>query len=111
MDKTIDLLKQAQANIKVMLEDFTAIAAKSKEIVTLLSKHVGKDQQTISDLTSLSEREREIFVLVGQEMSRQEIAGKLGISVKTVDATKSKILKKLHIDNFYELKKRAEAEK
>lgn len=97
--------------MKVMLDDFTAIAVKSQEIATLLSKHVGEDQRTISNLTELTNREREIFVLIGKELSRHEIAEKLGISPKTVDNIKTKIVRKLNLENFFELKQRAIAEK
>ncbi len=50
-----------------------------------------------SDLGLLTDRELEVFELIGQAKSNKEIASQLSISVKTVDAHKAKIREKLKL--------------
>jgi DNA-binding NarL/FixJ family response regulator len=45
----------------------------------------------------LSDREREILVLLAEGVSLKEIAGKLNLSVKTVDAHKYNLMRKLDV--------------
>jgi len=52
---------------------------------------------------SLSTREIEVLSLVTQGFTNQEVADKLFISVRTVEAHKANIMKKLKIDNIAEL--------
>ncbi len=51
----------------------------------------------------LSDREREMLIYMGQSMSDQEIANKLGLSRKTVETHRSVILRKLGIPNTSKL--------
>lgn len=50
-------------------------------------------------LSSLTEREREILVLVAQGFSNKQIGERLFISTKTVDTHRTKIMSKLDIHN------------
>lgn len=50
-----------------------------------------------SPLRALSDRELQVFELVGRALSNQAIADKLGISVRTVDAHKTRIKEKLDL--------------
>lgn len=50
--------------------------------------------QISEDLSSLSRRENEVFCLVAQGHTNQEISDLLGISIKTVKAHRSKVMKK-----------------
>jgi len=54
-------------------------------------------------LISLSTREKEVLELITQGYTNQEVADKLFISVRTVEAHKANIMKKLKIDNIAEL--------
>lgn len=54
-------------------------------------------------LGSLSERERHVLGLIGQGMTAQQISRKLGRSVKTIDAHRRSIGKKLRVRNRVEL--------
>jgi two-component system, NarL family, response regulator NreC len=45
----------------------------------------------------LSDREREILVLLAEGVSLKEIAGQLNLSVKTVDAHKYNLMRKLDV--------------
>lgn len=55
----------------------------------------------------LSEREFEVFEMIGQGMHTRDIAGKLRLSVKTVDAHRENIKGKLKLRNATELLKTA----
>ena len=57
---------------------------------------------------SLSNREREVFDLIGRGHGCKEIAGRLGISVKTVETHQQRIKDKLGLENCAELRRLAE---
>ncbi len=59
--------------------------------------------RSASSSTGLTAREREIIVYCCRGLSTKEIAGVLNISVRTVDAHKSNIFRKLKINNIAEL--------
>lgn len=52
---------------------------------------------------SLSKREKEILPLIALGYNNKEIAGRLFISVKTVEAHKANIRKKLQVDSYSDL--------
>jgi DNA-binding NarL/FixJ family response regulator len=60
-----------------------------------------------SPVECLSNRELEVFELIGRGLSTGEIAGKLHLSVKTIETHRAKIKKKLNIDSGGELTRRA----
>jgi two-component system, NarL family, response regulator NreC len=51
----------------------------------------------------LTEREREVLILIAQGLSNQEIAGKLVISIKTVNRHRENIMAKLNLHTRVEL--------
>lgn len=51
----------------------------------------------------LTDREREVFALVGRGMTTREIAQKLGRSVKTIETYQSRIKEKLGLANAHEM--------
>jgi DNA-binding NarL/FixJ family response regulator len=53
--------------------------------------------------SKLTEREKEVFMLMSQGRSRSTIAGSLSISPKTVDRHKSNLLKKLDVSKEAEI--------
>jgi PAS domain S-box-containing protein len=55
------------------------------------------DQQSVRLVFSLTERERQVLVLIAQGKSTKETASQLGISYKTADSHRSRILEKLGI--------------
>lgn len=72
----------------------------SSAIATRLLKHaVGQDQQDIgySPLDVLSDRELEVFRLIGQGLKTREIAGQMHLSVNTVETYRDRIREKLHL--------------
>lgn len=56
-----------------------------------------------SPIASLSDRELEVFELTGKGNSTREIAGKLHLSVKTVESYRARIKTKLNLENATEL--------
>ena len=67
----------------------------------------GAPESLDSPAECLSNRELEVFELIGRGLSTGEIAGKLHLSVKTIETHRAKIKKKLNIDSGGELTRRA----
>lgn len=55
------------------------------------------DGEAPAGLTVLTDREREVLQLVAEGLSSKEIAGQLGVSLKTVDSHRSNLMEKLDI--------------
>jgi PAS domain S-box-containing protein len=55
------------------------------------------DEESVRLVFSLTEREREVLVLIAQGLSTKKAAAQLGISYKTADSHRSRILEKLGI--------------
>jgi len=58
---------------------------------------------TKGDVPGLTEREQEILGLIWEGFKNREIAEQLKISVKTVEAHRSAIMKKLRVSNAAQL--------
>lgn len=69
-----------------------------EEMKTILSEQALVENEKLG-LNSLSEREIEIIQLIKSGLSSKEIAGKLDISLKTVEVHRHNILKKLNLKN------------
>jgi len=55
----------------------------------------------------LSEREQEVFPMIGQGLASQEIADHMSLLVKTVESYRRRIKEKLHLSNTPKLIQRA----
>jgi two-component system invasion response regulator UvrY len=55
----------------------------------------------------MSQREREIFVMLAEGRSIKRAAFDLGLSPKTVETCKCRLMRKLNIDNLVDLAKMA----
>lgn len=74
----------------------------------MLHRVVGGSRATEGfPIDSLSDREFEVFGLIGDGLQTREIAGQLGLSVKTIESHRENIKRKLSIDNATELLQRA----
>jgi len=62
---------------------------------------------TETPLENLSDRELQVFGMIGQGMPTRDIAGSLNVSVKTVQAYCARIKQKLHIESATELLREA----
>jgi DNA-binding NarL/FixJ family response regulator len=56
---------------------------------------------------TLSNRELEVFEMIGNAMTTQQIARKLNLSPKTIEDHREKIKSKLNLSNAAELNRRA----
>jgi DNA-binding NarL/FixJ family response regulator len=75
---------------------------------TILNKFQNKpDPVSASPLTRLTDRELEIFRLIGRGLSSKEIAVQLAISIKTVGTYRERIKEKLDLKNSGELVRHA----
>ena len=66
-----------------------------------------EDRVPQDPVKSLSDRELEVFTLIGRGIGRQEMASLLNVSIKTVGSYREKIKEKLGIKTSPELVKRA----
>ncbi len=66
----------------------------SEEIIPIIYGQIQKDKKLNESLTQLSEREKEILILIAKELSSEQIAEKLFISIKTVGNHRQNILAK-----------------
>ena len=74
----------------------------------LLSRVVGgRKPIEQSSLESLSDRELEVFKLLGEGLTTEKMAGAMRVSPKTVETYRSRIKEKLGLNNFTELVQRA----
>jgi len=67
----------------------------------------GEDTGGESPTGRLTDRELEVFRMIGTGLSTSEIAGKLHLSVKTIESYRERIKDKLGLDGAAELLKRA----
>ena len=65
----------------------------SGEVAELLASHIEHDSVD-EPHKQLSDREFEVFIMIGEGMSLTDIAGKLNISVKTVSTYRTRIIEK-----------------
>lgn len=76
----------------------------------LLHRIVGQNRAIESaGLSQLSDRELEVFELMGDGITTRQIAAHLGVSVSTVETHRARIKEKLHLKNAAELMRAAVA--
>lgn len=94
-DKLIDAIRA------VMRGD---IYVSEKMAARMLGKFVnGKREAGSSPLERLSDRELEVFELIGRGFSTREVAERLCVSIKTIESHREHIKEKLHLKNANEL--------
>jgi DNA-binding NarL/FixJ family response regulator len=69
------------------------------EVKNILAQKELEEEPAQADMNVLSKREIEIIQLIKEGLSSKEIAGKLDISLKTVEVHRYNILKKLKLKN------------
>ncbi|MGK2932355.1 MAG: response regulator [Solirubrobacterales bacterium] len=76
----------------------------------VLDAFTGNDEQTLADaeLDQLTPREQEVLRLIARGYLYKEIARRLGISIKTVEAHASSVLRKLQLSTRHELSRWAQ---
>ena len=90
------------AAIRHVLAGGTYVSAETaSRIVDLFTGH--KDRETSAPIARLSDREFDVFQLIGRGLSTQEIADRLHLSVKTVETHRMHIKTKVRIGTTAEL--------
>lgn len=70
----------------------------SPQITKLLYREMNDNNQELPHLT-LSDREYEVFLSIGEGKANNQIANQLSLSAKTISTYRSRILTKLNMDN------------
>jgi DNA-binding NarL/FixJ family response regulator len=75
----------------------------------LLNRVVGSNEQAVARLPveNLSDREIEVFRLIGQGLGTQQIAARMHLSAKTIETYRARIKEKLNIASATDLVRRA----
>ncbi len=94
-ENVVDALRQVLRG-EVYLSD-----KMSKRILNIFAN--GRKEKTGSSVESLSDRELEVFQLIGQGHQPREIAKKLHLSVKTIESYREHIKVKLNLESAAEL--------
>ncbi len=66
----------------------------SEEIIPIIFTQIHKEKQQLQKLSLLSDREKEVLVMIAKEFSSEEIAEKLFLSVKTIGYHRQNLLQK-----------------
>ena len=92
--------------IRVIVEDKIYISPSVANIVTedYLKQSPESDRSTRSLLTS---RELEVLQLLVEGMSTKQIASSLRLSIKTIESHRSRVMKKVNVNNIADLTKYA----
>jgi DNA-binding NarL/FixJ family response regulator len=73
-----------------------------------LMEQISDGKPLLSDpLQSLSNREMEVFAMIGQGLTTQQIASELQVSPKTIETHRERIKQKLDLKNSTQLNYRA----
>lgn len=91
--------------IRQVLDGKTYISAELSQ--RLLAQQVGSPASQGDPITTLSDRELEVFCLIGEGLTTGMIAQRLHLSVHTIDTYREKLKSKLHLENAAELSRRA----
>jgi DNA-binding NarL/FixJ family response regulator len=76
----------------------------SAGLQAMLAKNfVSGSKSVASPVATLSDRELEVFRLIGQGLPTRQIALSIGLSIKTVHTYQARMREKLHVANFSEL--------
>lgn len=90
-----------KAEVKTCLQVVSSggIYFSPKAMETLMSGSEEIDISGLKKSQNLSEREREILVLIAEGLSTREVADKLYIAIRTVETHRKSILEKLEVKN------------
>lgn len=77
--------------------DFTGFIGTATDATARRQNYFTPDEESVRMVFSLTERERQVLVLIADGRSTKEAAAHLGISYKTADSHRSRILEKLGV--------------
>jgi len=91
--------------IRQVLKGTIYLSSDMQERILLQYAEQGNGKKTL--LETLSDRELEVFQLIGEGLETRSIAGRLGLSIKTIETYKSHIKTKLNLQSATEMIQRA----
>ncbi len=104
--------QEAETNVSTAIE--TVMKGKiylseneKNRLEELPKNHDEKTKEPFDLISSLSDRQLQIFTLIGKGLGTVEIANKLNLSIKTIDTHKENIKLKLHCNSSAELRQMA----
>jgi len=107
LEKNASVTKITVAIEEVILTGLSFSEALGKKVVRLTVLAKPGHFPSTEPLDALSDRELQIFTLIGRGIRTRQIAEDLGLNVKTVESHKAHIKEKLCIPNCTELARRA----
>lgn len=93
--------------IQTVLSGDIYLSAAEKRRLEQNTKGSGDTQSNFDSIASLSDRQFQIFSLIGKGLGTVDIAAKLNLSIKTIDTHKENIKSKLHCSSSGELRQMA----
>ena len=93
--------------IQTVLSGDIYLSAAEKQRLDHLTTGDTSSQSNFDSISALSDRQFQIFSLIGKGLGTVEIAGKLNLSIKTIDTHKENIKSKLHCSSSAELRQMA----
>ena len=97
-EKLVEALRRVEAGEVVLSDKMTR---------RLLQNVVGGKAAEQNPVESLSNRELEVFEMIGEGLTTKQIANRLDLSPKTVEAHREKIKSKLALSNSAQLSRQA----
>lgn len=99
-----DVTKKVLQAIRTVLDGNLYL---SEQIAMTMASRLVDGPRTVSPLEKLSDRELEVFQLLGRGLTTRQVAEQLNISMKTVQAFAARIKDKLNLANATELLREA----
>jgi DNA-binding NarL/FixJ family response regulator len=96
--KILDAIRQVMAGKVFVSEELSA---------EILARMLGRSKAATRTLDVLSDRELQVFSLVGEGFGTRQIAEQLGLDVKTVETYRTRIKEKLELKDASELLRQA----
>ena len=93
--------------IKTVMSGDIYLSENEKKRIAEISKDENSKADKFDTVSSLSDRQLQIFTLIGKGLGTAEIASKLNLSIKTIDTHKENIKAKLHCSSSAELRQMA----
>jgi DNA-binding NarL/FixJ family response regulator len=93
--------------IQTVINGEIYLSQKEKKRLLEATKGNGVPTDNFDTINSLSDRQLQIFVLIGRGLGTVDIAAKLNLSIKTIDTHKENIKAKLHCASSGELRQMA----
>lgn len=93
--------------IKTVMSGEIYLSENEKKRIAEISKDENSKADKFDTVSSLSDRQLQIFTLIGKGLGTAEIASKLNLSIKTIDTHKENIKAKLHCSSSAELRQMA----